>query len=402
METRADTKVHLSVTLPATALGVPTRPQAVDPHQGSLLLLHGLNSNQMNAEKLFNLLCLYGNVVKITFRKNRNGCVMVQMEGHLAKQRALQQRRPASGLSHEKTTEAAVLPKLDEAFTMRELKSALQECSQHTSPGPDGVIYKALANLGPLALGALLQQYNVSWNTGQLPESWKKSRLVPILKAGKSPLSLESYCPIALSSCIGKLMERMILNRLLWYLEKTGVFPECMSGFRRGRSAIDGVVDLVSDVEQHRSRRLSTVAVFLDIKAAFDSVEHSAILTSLIKLRVRGRIYNWILDYLQGRTIYLTTTEGNSDCFSVTAGVPQGGVLSPTLFNVVLAHLPQELSEHVKMSMYADDLCIWSSGPNRAVICGRLQRALSRIERYLICRGLHLSPSKCVAMAFTR
>ncbi|KAM7311019.1 uncharacterized protein ISCGN_007927 [Ixodes scapularis] len=314
----------------------------------------------------------------------------------------LQQRRPASGLSHEKTTEAAVLPELDEAFTMRELKSALQECSQHTSPGPDGVTYKALANLGPLALGALLQQYNVSWNTGQLPESWKKSRLVPILKAGKSPLSLESYRPIALSSCIGKLMERMILNRLLWYLEKTGVFPECMSGFRRGRSAIDGVVDLVSDVEQHRSRRLSTVAVFLDIKAAFDSVEHSAILTSLIKLRVRGRIYNWILDYLQGRTIYLTTTEGNSDCFSVTAGVPQGGVLSPTLFNVVLAHLPQELSEHVKMSMYADDLCIWSSGPNRAVICGRLQKALSRIERYLNCRGLHPSPSKCVAMAFTR
>ncbi|XP_040069168.1 uncharacterized protein LOC120842212 [Ixodes scapularis] len=54
------------------------------------------------------------------------------------------------------------------------------------------------------------------------------------------------------------------------------------------------------------------------------------------------------------------------------------------------------------MSMYADDLCIWSSGPNRAVICGRLQKALSRIERYLNCRGLHPSPSKCVAMAFTR
>ncbi|KAG0443472.1 hypothetical protein HPB47_014877 [Ixodes persulcatus] len=59
--------------------GVPTRPQAVGPHQGSLLMVYGLNSNKMNAEKLFNLQCLYGNVVKITFLKNKNGCAMVQI-----------------------------------------------------------------------------------------------------------------------------------------------------------------------------------------------------------------------------------------------------------------------------------------------------------------------------------
>ncbi|KAG0444893.1 hypothetical protein HPB47_013263 [Ixodes persulcatus] len=62
-DTRTATKVHLSVTLPATAPGVPTRPQAAGPHQGSLLIVYGLNSNKMNAEKLFNLLCLHGNVV---------------------------------------------------------------------------------------------------------------------------------------------------------------------------------------------------------------------------------------------------------------------------------------------------------------------------------------------------
>ncbi|KAG0410383.1 hypothetical protein HPB47_012493 [Ixodes persulcatus] len=75
--------------------GVPTRPQAVGPHQGSLLMVYGLNSNKMNAEKLFNLQCLYGNVVKITFLKNKNGCATVQMEDHPAKQRVVRHQNNA-------------------------------------------------------------------------------------------------------------------------------------------------------------------------------------------------------------------------------------------------------------------------------------------------------------------
>ncbi|KAG0423284.1 hypothetical protein HPB47_000937 [Ixodes persulcatus] len=70
-KTRTATKVHLSVTLPATAPGVPTRPQAAGPHRGSLLIVYGLSSNKMNAEKLFNLLCLYGDVVNITEEQER-------------------------------------------------------------------------------------------------------------------------------------------------------------------------------------------------------------------------------------------------------------------------------------------------------------------------------------------
>ncbi|KAG0414249.1 hypothetical protein HPB47_008596 [Ixodes persulcatus] len=85
----ASSKRAQSPTSPATAPGVPTRPQAAGPYQGSLLIVYGLNSDKMNAEKLFNLFCLYGNIVNINFSKNKMGCIMVQMEDRLAKERAV-------------------------------------------------------------------------------------------------------------------------------------------------------------------------------------------------------------------------------------------------------------------------------------------------------------------------
>lgn len=128
-------------------------------------------------------------------------------------------------------------------------------------------------------------------------------------------------------------MEKMILTRLSWYLENNQIYPEAMSGFRSGRSAIDNVIDLITCVEHGISERKTTIAIFLDIRKAFDSVEHAAILTALSEHGIGGRIYSWIEDYLNNRTVFMDTMEGRTSPHTVNRGVPQGGVLSPTLFN---------------------------------------------------------------------
>lgn len=124
-----------------------------------------------------------------------------------------------------------------------------------STPGPDDVTYSALANLGPRGQNQLLDFFNNSWETGQVPSVWKNGRIIPILKPGKSPYDIASYRPIALSSCIGKLMEKMVNYRLEWYLENTDQYPDVMSGFRRGRSSLDNVIDLVTFVEQDKKQR---------------------------------------------------------------------------------------------------------------------------------------------------
>lgn len=142
--------------------------------------------------------------------------------------------------------------RLDLPFTMPELEAALAASRRSSAPGPDGISYTALCHLGMEGRKVLLSYYNATWSSSTVPKQWKTSRLVALLKPGKSPYEMSSYRPVALASCVGKVMERMVLTRLEWFMEKNELYPEMMTGFRRGRSAIDGVIDLVSTIEHEK------------------------------------------------------------------------------------------------------------------------------------------------------
>ncbi|XP_064485178.1 uncharacterized protein LOC135397505 [Ornithodoros turicata] len=226
--------------------------------------------------------------------------------------------------------------------------------------------------------------------------------VVPILKPGKSPHNIDSFRPIALTSCVGKVMERMVSSRLNWYLESTMFFPEAMAGFRQGRSSIDNVIDIVSSTQQARSEGKLTVAVFLDVMKAYDSVLHSTIVATLQEAGVGNRPLSWIQDFLCNRSLFIRTADGDTATFAVQSGVPQGCVLSPLFFNVIMASLPSQISNDVNVTIYADDICLWTSSTRRDTIQLRLQGALNTVESYLSDRGLSVSPCKTSAMAFSR
>lgn len=118
-----------------------------------------------------------------------------------------------------------------------------------------------------------------------------------------------------------------------------------MAGFRRGRNSLDNIIDLTTSIEKQKKSGRITTAVFLDIKGAFDSVSHKAIRNALCYAGIGGRLYAWILDYLENRTVHMVTTEGKTAEYIVARGVPQGGVLSPTLFNITLIGLVNKLLE---------------------------------------------------------
>ncbi|XP_077514883.1 uncharacterized protein LOC144125401 [Amblyomma americanum] len=290
------------------------------------------------------------------------------------------------------------------ALTKGELSSALLHSKRRSAPGPDGVTYQMLRNLDDAMQTSLLQTYNEVWSTGRLPEAWRTALVVPVLKAGKPPADLLSYRPVSLTSDPGKLMESMALGRLEWIAAATRFLPEQQSGFRRHRCTADAIADIVSSLEDARHSHHVVCLTLLDVKGAFDNVYHEAILEAVNCLGVTGNLRGYIQGFLRDRTSCVRAGGATSTPQALTRGVPQGSVLSPMLFNLVMAQLPTCLPDGLKLpvriAIYADDIALWCRGPRRQrdQVIKNVQRAITRVGSYLERVGLQLSPTKSEAM----
>ena len=119
-----------------------------------------------------------------------------------------------------------------------------------TSPGLDDIDNTILKNLPINYASYLLKLFNKSWFSESLPDSWKISLLVPVIKASKDETKINSYRPISMLSCIGKLLERIVCNRLSWYIERKQVLLPCQTGFRKGKSAYDSFTTLEDKIRE--------------------------------------------------------------------------------------------------------------------------------------------------------
>ncbi|GFV74721.1 probable RNA-directed DNA polymerase from transposon X-element [Trichonephila clavipes] len=139
-------------------------------------------------------------------------------------------------------------------FTMTELRKALVQ-AHNTSPGPDGITYTMLRHLNPDSITNILFLFNRVWKEHCFPSSWREAIVIPILKPGKVATDPLSYRPIALTSCFCKTFERMVNTRLVYVLEKGKLISPLQSGFRKGRSTLDNLVFLESQIRDAIVRR---------------------------------------------------------------------------------------------------------------------------------------------------
>ena len=152
-------------------------------------------------------------------------------------------------------------------FTIEELEFALKDRGD-SAPGPDEIYYSMLKNLAPSGKKLLLDLMNRILKDGKFPEQWKESLIIPILKEGKLATSAGSYRPIALTSCICKLIEKIMDRRLRWFLESKGLIDRCQSGFRRGRSTTDCLAALATEAQDAFRRKQYLFCVFFDLEKA--------------------------------------------------------------------------------------------------------------------------------------
>ncbi|XP_064485972.1 uncharacterized protein LOC135398500 [Ornithodoros turicata] len=254
---------------------------------------------------------------------------------------------------------------LDHPFTSGELRFALDHLKAKSAPGMDGLTYQCLQNLPDKTTSRLLDSINQCWDQAMPPPSWKESLIVPILKQGKPPGELSSYRPISLTSC-----------------------------FRRNLCCQDSVLDLVSDVDAAAQRKRRMAVVFFDIKAAFDSVPINTVMDSLVDPGIGGKAAAFIRALLSDRSFRVRLGSTLSSPRRQNLGLPQGSILSPLLFNLVMAGLPKALpatTPPLQLSIYADDICLWTNGKGPWKVKKTIQEGVDATTEYI--RGLGFTPS---------
>ena len=299
-------------------------------------------------------------------------------------------------------------------FALGELRTAIGSLgSQAKATGHDPISYQMIRRFPESMTKVLLDFFQKCWDSGQIPSAWKEAVVVAIPKAGKPPQAPSSYRPIALTAHLGKVYERLVKNRLEYHLEKHGIIPRCQAGFRKGRRCMEHVARLTGDVKKAMTNKHSVLATFFDIKRAFDTVWHAKLLDKLSKIGVAGRLHRFIQTFLEGRKITVRVGDSLSDEHILDMGVPQGSVIAPTLFSIMLHDIEAKVGNpRISMSLYADDLAIWlrvptqKGGPRLDGLILRyqaeFQKCIDDIQGYMEHNGFELSPEKTALMVFAR
>ena len=288
------------------------------------------------------------------------------------------------------------------SFSLDELKSAITS-SGHTSVGPDEIHYDFFRHFSEMTLHFILHTFNHLWQNNIYPESWRESTIIALPKPGKSRSNPNNYRPIALTSCLGKLLERMIAKRLSHTFEKYSMISKYQCGFRKNRSPIDHLIRIETDIRKGFKNKQHTVAVFLDITKAYDMVHKPTLIQKIYKLGLRGHMAHYLYNFLSGtRRTRVRCRSIFSDFHELQNGLPQGSCLSPLLFNVFIDDIFNDLPEQVRYSLFADDAAIWCTAADCDISVVVLQRSLSKLQHWSQNNGLQFSAEKSAAMVFSR
>ena len=286
-------------------------------------------------------------------------------------------------------------------FTAQELNIAIHKCG-NTSVGPDQIAYPFFKNLTENSLTTLLSVINHLWENNYYPPSWRVSTLIPILKPRKPPSDPSSYRPISLTSCASKLLERMVNGRLRAYLETNKILSSYQNGFRPGRSTADSLVRILDSVQRGFQTKDITIALFLDLKSAFDKVNKTSLLINTHRIGIRGRMAHFIQEFLKNRQFNVRCGNTYSPMYNQDHGLPQGSVLSPSLFLIMINDICKYIPSEVKYSLYADDVAIWCTDYCVDRANRKIQLALTIIQQWCEETGLLISIAKSAAIIFTK
>ena len=261
-----------------------------------------------------------------------------------------------------------ILEESEKDISMEEMDRVIMAMSNNKAPGRDDIPYEFIRHLGPKAREMLLCLYRKCWSGEGLPTIWRTSSIMPQLKEGKDPKLTESYRPISLTSCMGKILEKIVADRLISILESRNLLSNNQAGFRSNRCTTDQVLKLVQDASDqiHAGKETyRTITAFFDYEKAYDKVWRDGLLSKMIDLKVPRRYTTYVRHFLSGRNTVVEVNNVQSKSFILKEGLPQGSSISPLLFLIFINDIDVDLDAKTIASLFADDTSIWRSGGER-------------------------------------
>ena len=283
-------------------------------------------------------------------------------------------------------------PDTDQPFTFIEFTRAINH-SKNTSPGDDNIPNALFCHISTNFKLRLFSLFNMSWQTSILPKRWKHAIIVPIPKPGQP----KTPRPISLLCTVDKLMERMVLPRLQY---KYGPLHPNIRAFCTERGTDDCLNTLLTllNIKLPRTKKRLPMAIFLDLEKAFELANDSIILDLLASRGINGKMLAWITSYLDKRTAQVRFQGKLSTTHCFENGTPQGAILSPFLFNVIMEHIVsiKTFTQYTTVMSYADDIVLINNRPDNETV----PKDLKLIENSCARLGMKIAPAKSLAVTF--
>ena len=274
----------------------------------------------------------------------------------------------------------------------------LENLDRKKSFGIDKV-HPFLLSVGALEITKpLTHLINLSLIQGKFPDSLKVAKVVPVFKQG-SHMLCTNYRPISVLPALSKIFEKCVLNQLMFYITFHDIFAPNQYGFRSGKNTTDCLVDLLEQINKSIDNGEFAVTLFLDLSKAFDTVNHSILLSKLSYYGIIGLENLWFKSYLQQRrqTVYVNGVF--SDIQAIKLGVPQGSVLGPILFLIYINDFSRA-SSYFSTRLFADDTSLTACGKDLDSLIHHINNELPKIYDWLCANKLTINLTKTKYIIF--
>ena len=288
---------------------------------------------------------------------------------------------------HQRCNTQIVFPKI----AADDVKKKLLRLNPDKSIGPDDQHARLLIELADELSEPLAAFFNETIRQGKLPSDWKLAFISSIYKKG-SRNHAENYRPISLTSIICKVMESFIRDAILEHMVQNNLLSNKQFGFIAGRSTVTQLLVYFDKCAEMVAKGKVVDSIYLDFQKAFDTVPHRRLMKKLKAYGISGSVYEWIDEYLSGRSQVVVVNGEKSNEAPVISGIPQGTFLGPLLFVVYINDLLDNISSNGLM--YADDTKIFREISSRAD-AEALQLDIQKLEEWTEKWLLRFHPDKC-------